>query len=149
MFDLDTSVYNENETNTLKADILDKNAGIKRVYENKDIDTLFEVLFINTKFNYAILKMSEHMRAAIKKQGNRVYLGLTSHITKDSFHVTQCFKCQKFGHKSGSPHCSGIQVCLYCSKNHASAECTVKEDNNKHACSNCKMTPPSSYTSMQ
>ena len=114
MFDLDTSVYNENGMDKLKADILDKNTGIKCTYENRDVDNLFEVLFINTKFNYAILKMSEHMRAAIKKQGDRVYLDLTSHITKDSFHVTQCFKCQKFGHKSGSPHCSGIQVCLYC-----------------------------------
>ena len=140
MFDLDTSVYNENDTDKLKADILDKSMGIKCVYETSDIDTLFEVIFINTKFNYAILKMSEHMRDAIKKQKNRVYLDLTSHITKDNFHVTQCFKCQKFGHKSGSPHCSGIQVCLYCGGNHKSSECKVKDDTSKHSCSNCKMT---------
>ena len=56
MFDLDTSVYNENGMDKLKADILDKNTGIKRTYENRDVDNLFEVLFINTKFNYAILK---------------------------------------------------------------------------------------------
>ena len=81
------------------------------------------------------------MRTAIKQQQNRVYLNLTSHVVRDDFHVTQCYQCQAYGHKSGSSHCSGIQVCMYCSKSHASSECPVKDDKSKHVCANCKMHP--------
>jgi hypothetical protein len=139
MFDLDTSVYTKESTDILKNDILDKNMVIKEAYQKAG--SFFEVLFIDTKFNFAILKMSENIRVVIKNHGNRVYLDLTSHSIKDNFHVTQCYQCQKFGHKAGSPHCSSIQVCLYCSENHLSKECTVKNDRSKHVCSNCKISP--------
>ena len=139
MFDLDTSVYTKESTDILKKDILDKNMAINGAYQ--ETGSFFEVLFIDTKFNFAILKMSENIRAVIKSHGNRVYLDLTSHAIKDNFHVTQCYKCQKFGHKADSPHCSGIQVCLYCSGNHLSKECGVKNDQSKHVCSNCKISP--------
>ena len=139
MFDLNTSVYTKESTEKLKNDILEKNVGINAAYQEDG--SFFEVLFIDTKFNFAILKMSENMRAVMKGQGNRIYLDLTSHAVKDNFHITQCYQCQKYGHKAGSPHCSGIQVCLYCSESHLSKECPVKEDRSKHACSNCKISP--------
>ena len=46
----------------------------------------------------AVLKMSPEVRNATARNGNRVFLGLTSCRAFDRFCATQCPHCQKFGH---------------------------------------------------
>ena len=61
--------------------------------------------------------------------------------TRDHFQPTQCFACQKYGHKQGSPECSiksNASICLYCADNHQSKACPVKKDTDKHKCANCQ-----------
>ena len=137
MFNIDTSVYQKDSAEKLKNDILEKNNGMKLLYDSKNDNFSLDVILINTDNKFAILKMGEGLRSYVRENSNRIYLNLTSHVVKDNFHLTQCFKCQKFGHKAGSSHCSDIQICLYCSKEHRSAECPVKKDPHHHNCSNC------------
>jgi len=137
MFDIDTSVYDKNSADKLKNDILEKNIGMKQLYDCNNPKYILDVVLINTDYNFAIIKLGEGLRSYVKDKGNRIYLDLTSHSVKDHFHLTQCYQCQVFGHKAGSSHCSGSQVCLYCAKSHRSSECPVKNDKKHHACSNC------------
>ena len=57
------------------------------------------------------------------------------------FHILQCYQCQSFGHRKGSPSCplasTNINTCLYCSKNHQSKECNLKKQPDKFKCANC------------
>ena len=81
--------------------------------------------------------MSSDIRSIVVKNGNKLFLDLTAHTVKDHLHLMQCYTCQKFGHKSGSPACSNKQACLYCAKEHLSKDCPTKSDTTKHACINC------------
>merc|ERR1711991_589429 len=47
--------------------------------------------------------------------------------------ITQCFRCQKFGHTANICYVKNI-VCRFCSKNHNSKDCDQK---NNLKCSNC------------
>ena len=66
---------------------------------------------------------------------------MRSHRVESHFHVLQCFKCQKFGHRAGSEQCplkeEKKSVCLYCGGSHKSNECLLKKDKSKHRCVNC------------
>ena len=74
----------------------------------------------------------------------------TSHYMKDQAHVTQCFKCQSYGHENGSPYCpltkTDKPTCLYCADEHESRKCQLKADPTKHKCSNCLKTKKYQYT---
>ena len=87
--------------------------------------------------------MSPQIRQHIIHSGRRVYLDLSAHYAKDQFHLTQCFACQEFGHKKGSPYCKaqGTETCLYCAKDHRSKDCPTKKDIAQHKCANCLNTP--------
>ena len=65
---------------------------------------------------------------------------MQSHYVTDHYHLQQCYKCQKFGHKVGSEHCKlkdDESKCLYCGRNHRSKDCPVKNEPSKHKCTNC------------
>lgn len=53
---------------------------------------------------------------------------------KNSKRVTQCHRCQAYGH--GSKNCYTIERCMYCAANHSSKDCTQKEAD--LICVNCK-----------
>ena len=136
IFDLDTDVYKKDSLETLRSDILLKNEGIKSLIEN-NADALLKVVMIHEDQSYAILKVSADVRSEIMKNGQRVFLGLTSHYARDHIHLMKCFTCQRHGHKSGSEHCSGTVTCAYCSKNHESSKCPDKNNKSAHNCANC------------
>jgi len=134
LFNIDTSLYNKDSCQQLKADILNKNKYIEDKLIN-DSDAIFEIIAVNDSHSYAIAKMTEDIRGMIKDNANRLFLNLTSHVVKDNFQPQQCFKCQKFGHKAGSDHCCDIDTCLHCTGNHKSRDCTMKHS---LKCANCK-----------
>ena len=61
----------------------------------------------------------------------------------------QCYCCQKFGHKKGSPKCqiknNDKSICLYCAEEHASKNCTTKDKPTGYKCSNCSQSNNNAY----
>jgi hypothetical protein len=95
--------------------ILDKNAAVKQLHA--DEHTL-KVVYLKkiSQYQYTIiLKVSPAIRAAILKDEGRIYLGNSSHIVSDRFHVEQCYHCQGIGHTSKNcPDIDGDPICMYC-----------------------------------
>lgn len=54
---------------------------------------------------------------------------------KNSRKVTQCHRCQDFGH--GSSSCHNVLKCLHCDEQHLTKDCS-KDRNDKPKCANCK-----------
>ena len=58
--------------------------------------------------------------------------------------LTQCRKCQGFGH--GTKHCNMDAKCMLCgNSSHGKDECPVKEDSNKFKCANCGENHKANY----
>lgn len=96
-----------------------------------------ELMFTREKGQnkYAVIKMSPEIRAAILKRKGRVYVGLSSCRAYDRFWVTQCFHCQRFGHKyADCPMKQDQPTCTFCAGRHESRSCTNKSS---LCCANC------------
>ena len=106
---------------------------------------MFEVVFINdekdNKYSFAIIKVDPEIKQAIENMGNKIYIGMSCCKITERYHLTQCYKCQRFGHKKESNRCplynTEKKVCLYCSADHASKECPVKTAKAEFKCNNC------------
>ena len=105
-------------------------------------DRKFDVLAVTKMKNRdgiykATIRVSNRIRSAISRNGDRLYVGSRSCKVYDSFYVRRCFNCQKFGHHSTD--CTGTTVCGFCMGNHETRKCTTnKEDINLAGCTNCK-----------
>ena len=133
IFDVD---FTREDKSTLRSAILEKNDVIRTLVD--DGKTL-DVIFINDKHKFAVIKVSPEIRTQIMKYGT-VFIGMEAHNVKDQFHLLQCFSCQKHGHKQDSPFCpnqSGQFTCRYCGGPHKSTECSKKNDPSSHKCVNC------------
>ena len=105
----DLTGYDRNDKDGLKQAILQKNPQIKQLVD--DGKTL-DIIFIDTVKSCAVIKVSSEIRKCIMKFSS-LYIGMRSHHVKDQFHLTQCYKCQKYGHKQGSEHCT-LPRCEQC-----------------------------------
>ena len=94
-----------------------------------------------SSYTFAVAKVNPVIQQVIKHNSNKIFLDLTSCPVTDRFHLVQCCTCQKFGHKSRSPHCllknQNVKVCLYCSENHMSKDCHNKNSMENQECANC------------
>ena len=129
----------------LKKCIIEKNHEMADSLKNNA--SKFEIIIIDSVRKYAIAKVTPDVRKVILSKG-RVYIGMQGHNVKDHFFPLQCYACQKFGHKQGSPECektNGTKTCLYCSENHLSKECGVKREPEKHKCANCASSSNENY----
>ena len=135
VYDIDIDKYQDKSE--LCSALLDKNPMISDLV---DTGLTFDVLFIDTKWKYAIIKVSPEIRSVINKT-NRIFIDMESLRVRDHFRPTQCYACQKHGHKQGSPECqlnnTDKSKCLYCAGDHQSKTCKVKKDTEKHRCVNC------------
>ena len=131
------SAYTRDDKEVLKLAILEKNSYIKAYMQDGHH---FEVLIVDAKYNYCVLKLSPVIRDAIMTRG-KLYIDMEAHDVRDQFHIIQCYRCQEHGHKQGDQSCklkdSNVSVCLYCSGNHESKQCPDKRDTTKWKCSNC------------
>lgn len=136
VFKIDES-YKKEDKEMLQADILKKNPYIGAFSSDQHV---FEVIIIDEKQHFCILKVSPEIRQAIMKRGS-IFLDMESHIVKDQVHVIQCFSCQEHGHKKGENECklknASNNICLYCSGDHESRNCRSKKDPSQWNCSNC------------
>ena len=129
---------------SLRESILSKNPTVNKLV-NED-NKMFELIFISDEkdkdFSYAIIKVDPCIKDEIQNVGNRLYIGLSSCKVSERYHILQCYKCQRFGHKRGSKQCpldnSDEETCLYCASNHLSKNCPSKSQTESFKCSNCK-----------
>ena len=87
--------------------------------------------------SYVVVRISEDIRKLIKTNGNRIFIGLTSHRITDRFYV--CAKCRRYGHYHAE--CSKKACCGYCtSEEHWSKECPVYKSQKiaEFKCVNCQ-----------
>ncbi len=141
--------FSKHNVAELREEVLKKNAGVRELVGSKG--KIFEVLFINEKteqkYAFAVAKVDPEIKEVIRKNGNKLFVGLSACRVSDRVHILQCYTCQEFGHKVGSHRCSlkdkDIHVCLYCSSNHMSRDCPVKKCNDRTSfkCSNCSKSP--------
>ena len=114
---------------SLREAIISKNPGVK------------QAVMADENFCYAIIKVDPDIKKVLFSQGNKVYIGMSSCRVTNRYHIVQCYKCQEFHHKKGSPNCtlkdSEKVVCLYCSSDHLSKTCPNKRKTELLKCNNC------------
>ena len=133
-----TGIDSEIESDAeLQEELLNKN---KCLQDLKEAGETIKVMYYSKEDKSAVIEVSPAMRLAIKKNEDRLHLGLERHKIWDNIHVIQCYHCQEHGHKSGSKFCKmkeNSAVCFYCAGAHSSKTCQVKHDRKKHQCTNC------------
>ena len=73
-----------------------------------DYDTLgFKVIYMDKNGGSVIVVVSPEVRQFLKSIGDKLYLGYRACKVFNHFRLTQCYKCQSFGHKSAT--CSAIR----------------------------------------
>ena len=85
-----------------------------------------------------VVRVSDDIRKAIKRENDRIYLDLTTKRVVDRFYIKRCNRCQGFGHYEKD--CQNEVCCGYCSKSHKSSECkeVAPGDHANYKCINCK-----------
>ena len=85
-----------------------------------------------------VARVSDDIRAVIKSNNDKVYIGFTAHHVVDRFYIKNCGKCHKLGHYHAE--CTSKPSCGYCwAEDHCSAQCPVMDakDITKYKCINC------------
>ena len=135
IFNIDNDIYTEKQE--LRQAILDKNSEINALVQKQG---KFDILLFDKIKHTAIIKVCPEIRKIMVKE-NRIYVDMTSLRVRDHFLPMQCYACQSYGHKQGSPECkhngSDINVCLYCAGNHPSKTCEAKQNPELYKCNNC------------
>ena len=115
-----------------------KNSGLKAYIDQGHV---FEVVYINIGKTSATagVKVSPQIRDFLTSPtSNHIFILNNACPVKDRFVIRQCFNCQKLGHISKvCPELSKTIVCMYCSGKHATKQCDVKDDPQRHRCRNC------------
>lgn len=97
----------------------------------------FKIVYVKSGKNYttAGIKVSPDIRHFLMNQ-QCIYIGYNKCNVTDRFDVTQCFRCQKMGHKSD--HCTETTaICKFCSASHVTRSCPHRNEQQRYRCINC------------
>ena len=147
--DIATSDYKTTDGARLKSAISDKNPQIRQLIESGKV---FEILFIKEdprklNMSIAVAKVDKEIHAEIRRMKYQLYIDFCRCRVSDRFHVTQCYKCQKFGHTNRECAANADhQVCRYCTENHDSKNCPHKGNIQRYKCANCGLNHSSTYS---
>ena len=147
---IDSNTYKRGDNGKLKQSICEKNPTIHALINQ---GKLFNVLFIKedvqqNNCSVAIVKVDKEIYEEIQSLKFQLYIDFTRCKVSDRFHVTQCYRCQKFGH-TWSACTSGPLVCRYCAANHETKTCPYKGDISNYKCGNCEGNHTSTYFKCQ
>ena len=97
----------------------------------------FKVLFTrphakNPNLFQAIVRVSNEVRAAIDRAGDKIFVDLTLCGVFNHFHIRRCNKCQGFNHFKDT--CNKPPRCCNCAGEHETEQCTTPE---QVKCINC------------
>ena len=139
--DLDSEIITKD---ILEQKLLQKNDFLK--HEKEVNGERLTVLFLGKDHRgnlEGVIQVSVGMREAIRRNEDRLCVGLQRHSVRDRIHVIQCFHCQGYGHKTGSPYCKLKDVkegiCFFCAGSHSTRDCRRKKnkETDKVKCVNC------------
>ena len=119
----------------LEEKFLEKNETVRNLVSNEA--RTFKIVYVKSGRNYTTvgIKVSPDIRHMLMSQ-RCIYIGYTRCNVTDRFDVTQCFRCQRMGHKSDK--CTERTViCKFCSASHTTGSCPYKDQKQKHRCTNC------------
>ena len=113
-----------------RADLLErvKNQNANR-FQGMDVnETNFKILFTrqqyrNKELYKATVRVSDEIRDAIKKGGDRLNIGLTSCVVFDNFFIKRCNHCQRYNHWKDKCADDTPVVCGKCCGNHETRSC--------------------------
>lgn len=144
--DVVSADYSNTDTLKLKKSICDKNPAINELIEK---GKEFEILFIKedlrkANVSIAVAKVDIEILKIIQFMKYQIYVDFSRCRVSDRFHVTQCYKCQKFGHVK-SACTSQNEVCRYCSGNHDGKNCPHNGNKAMYKCANCEQNHSTTY----
>lgn len=128
---------NEELREFIKNDIMERNSFLADPDFNDDI---FKLVYMSKQRNetLVVFRVTPAIREKIRLNGNVLYCGHSRIWVKDWYHVIQCFKCQKIGHRSINDECkSETSTCMYCAGKHQSKNCEHKKNAALKKCANC------------
>ena len=135
--------YDKDAKDCLTEALLNQNPNIASLVRAEN--AMFEILAIktvrnNANVNQAIIRLSDHIRHAIKNMGDRLFCGMSSCKVYDQLYIKRCNRCQDFGHYA--KECSGSVCCGICaSSEHESLACQHSinaQEDGLLCCINCK-----------
>lgn len=96
----------------------------------------FKVLFIRPQHKtpslfQATVRVSNEVRAAIERAGDKLHIGLKRCLVYDHFHIRRCNHCQLYNHYKDK--CNNTAVCGKCAGPHETQTCT----SDQKKCVNC------------
>ena len=92
----------------------------------------------------AVCKVSPTIRTHLCERQSRIRVGMRSCPIRDRFHLRQCGRCLKFGHKTAScRNETHIALCAFCAESHETKSCPQKQNPDNHRCANCRNNPNS------
>lgn len=118
----------------LDRELYQKNQNIKDL---RDAGLVIKTVFVEKEKRFAVVQMSPEIRESIRRENDKVYIGLSRFPVRDRFHVVQCYHCQGYGHMAKDGDCRNFSkpaVCQFCAGPHRSDKCTKKTSTQ---CSNC------------
>ena len=121
----------------IKNDIMERNLFLADRDFNEDD---FKLVYMSKQRNefLVVFRVTPAIREKIRLNRNVLYCGHSRIWVKDWYHVIQCFKCQKIGHRSINNECkSEISTCMYCAGKHQSKNCEHKKNAALKKCANC------------
>ena len=150
IYNIDSNDYKSNDTLKLKQAICAKNPVLKDLIEN---NRTFDIMFIKedprrNRSSIAAVKVDIDIYKAIKSLNFQVFIDFSRCHVTDRIHVTQCYKCQRFGHMRNTctTTSSATQVCRLCAENLDSKNCPNKGNYELYKCANCGLNHSATYT---
>lgn len=88
----------------------------------------------NAKFYQLVIETEDWLakELIIKK---KIQIGFNTCKVQLYLPIIRCNKCQTYGHTN--KNCRRTTTCQYCARNHASANCSLKNQPKRHRCANC------------
>eukprot|EP00116_Pleurobrachia_bachei_P007134 sb/3467396/ len=128
----DASARDELNT-TIREALKTKNNDLRDLIERGD---KFDVVYVGksgTRETAPVgVRVSCDIRDLLTRKG-RVYVGNTSCRVEDRYYIPQCYKCQRYGHKSNECEQTSC-TCKFCAGSHDTRRCP---DMSRVCCANC------------
>ena len=133
-FPLPSDVSARDELNTIITEAVKiKNPELRALIDRGD---KFDVVYVGKMGHRDSapvgVRVSCDIRDLLIRKG-RVFVGNSSCRVEDRYYIPQCYKCQRFGHKSNECE-QASHTCKYCAGSHDTRQCP---DMSRVCCANC------------
>ena len=104
------------------------------IKEGAEFTLVTELKSKRDSYKHFVFRCSPIIRKKIMELGNALFTQYSKCSIYDRYYVYQCYRCQRFGHRSQSCK-ANFEVCAKCSGRHKLENCS---HNGRPCCANCK-----------